>query len=75
MEKYVVTRVSAGYDEKPCDEAVSERNVHHQWDEWVVELDGIHGLQEFMKKHGQIIMHNGCETRYPNITIYDDYCE
>ncbi len=75
MQKYTVSRVSAAYEARPCDEASLEHNVHHDWDEWTVELDGINGLQEFIAKHGQIILNNGCDTRYPNITIYDDYVE
>ena len=73
--KYTVPRVSAGYDEQPCKEAILEYNSHHDWDEWTVELDGIKGLNSFIKKHGTIIMNVASDTRHANITIYDDYCE
>ena len=64
--KFYIDRVSQwGRDEnlRPCDDAVDIDG------RWVVDIRGVRGLINFIKKEGTVIVDEN------SITIFDDYLE
>lgn len=81
--KFQIDRASDNgkYDTPPVEGAVQEGKTASNNPRWIVEVGGLEGLLDLMKREGSIVLSSGQgelhpdTTQPPQITIYDDYME
>jgi hypothetical protein len=42
---------------------------------WTIDIDSLDTLIQFVKEHGDVVVHNDDNNQYPELEIYDDYRE
>lgn len=68
--KFQVIRTSQWKSEKPCEEAVKRNDI------WVIELNTLEDLINFVRKYGDVVIYESMYKEYPyTIEIYDYYRE
>ncbi len=75
--RFLVSRTSRGYKDKPCDDAFYVgRQLGDATPEWAVEINSLQELIDFYKKHGhEIIITDTANTDMAVLEIYDTYRE
>ena len=76
--KFEVTRTSTWFNEDiRCEEARQEEFVcnEHLYKRWVVEINTLEEIIEFIKKYGNIVLDADKKDELPKIEIYDDWRE
>lgn len=76
--KFEITRTSTWFEEDiRCEEARQEDYVknNHLCKRWVVEINTLEEIIEFIKKYGRIVLDADERYELPKIEIYDDWRE